>query len=252
MNKRYIIPTKQERDRRHSTGFTIIELMLAMSFVAVLLIAIAVLTMNIAKIYNRGITYKELNQVGAEIASDIHRSFNSSMVDDIKFINNETYNRLCLGKYSYVWNEVGDDDPDHTKYGAGGTQVVRLLKVTDPAEKYCDTATALPSAVAASDETRELLATGGNRDLYVYSMTISPVSPVSPADAQASSVARDSDLATQRGLYTIKVTLGTGDSSRIDVPNTRCNPPVGSNAGDEYCAIDTFTTVVSIGNTYTP
>ncbi len=230
------------------TGFTIIELMLAMSFVAVLLIAITILTMNISRIYNRGLTYKELNQTGAEIADDFRRSFTSSMVDDIKYVNNGTYNRLCLGKYSYVWNEVPDTDPSHTKYGSGGTQVARLLKVTDPAEKYCNTA-ALPNNVATADETRELLSLEGNRDLYVYSMT---VSPLTAPNAQGLSVARSSELATQRGLYTIKLTLGTGEKNRIDVANTRCNPPVGANGGDEYCAIDTFTTVVAIGNTYAP
>jgi len=240
-----------QSNRFKARGFTIVELMLAMSFVAMLLIAVAVLTMTIGQIYNRGITYKELNQTGSEVASDLRRSLTSSMVDDIKYINNETYNRLCLGTYSYVWNEVPDTDATHTKYGSGGSKVTRLLKVTDPAEKYCDTA-ALPDTIPTSDEARELLTQGGNRDLYVYKMT---VDPLAAPDPQGLSIARSSELATQRGLYTIKLTLGTGDKNRIDYAdpsNTHCKPPVGVDGGDEYCAIDTFTTVVAIGNTYSP
>lgn len=235
------------RNQSDTQGFTIIELMLAMAFVAILLIAVTVLTMNISKIYTRGVTYKELNQLGAEVVGDIHRTFTSAMVDDIKYINNDTYNRLCLGTYSYVWNEVPDASAN-TKYGTGGAKVARLLKVTDPGEAYCNTGS-LPNTVASTAETRELLAEGGDRDLYVYSLK---VSPLTAPNAQGLSVARSNELATQRGLYTIQVTLGTGEKDRIDISNTRCNPPAEANGGDEYCAIDTFTTVVSIGNIYTP
>ena len=58
-------------------GFTIIELMLAMSVVALLLLAIATMTMQMITIMTKGNTFRELNAAGRTINDDFTREFNS-------------------------------------------------------------------------------------------------------------------------------------------------------------------------------
>jgi prepilin-type N-terminal cleavage/methylation domain-containing protein len=52
-------------------GFTLIELMLAMAFIAMLLLAIALIILQISTIYNRGLTIKEAVQASSAISSDL-------------------------------------------------------------------------------------------------------------------------------------------------------------------------------------
>lgn len=57
-------------------GFTIVELMLAMTFVATLLISIAVVTINIVTIYQRGLALKAVNNVGRSLVEELTTSIN--------------------------------------------------------------------------------------------------------------------------------------------------------------------------------
>ena len=56
------------------TGFTLIELMLAMTFISVLLLAIAMTIIQIGTIYNRGVTLKEVSQAARSISDELNRS----------------------------------------------------------------------------------------------------------------------------------------------------------------------------------
>lgn len=129
-------------------GFTIIELMLAMTFVATLLISIAVVTINIVSIYQRGLAIKAVNNVGRSLIEELTTSINSApAVDTTSLCNhlassgigytgsesvkectdnhayryvyndradseNHQYSGVfCTGNYSYLWN---------TEYGING------------------------------------------------------------------------------------------------------------------------------------
>src|SRR5690554_2740424 len=113
--------------RTKQQGFTLIELTLAMAFISVLLLTIALTIMPIATIYNRGMTYKEVNQAARDVADDLRRSVRNSGVftisttganttDYVTLRNNANVvigGRLCLGSTSYIWNttkglELGD------------------------------------------------------------------------------------------------------------------------------------------------
>ena len=58
-------------------GFTLIELMLSMTFISILLVAIAVTIIQISNVYNRGITLKEVNQAGRSLSNELQRSITS-------------------------------------------------------------------------------------------------------------------------------------------------------------------------------
>ena len=90
-------------------GFTIIELLLAMTFISALLLAIALTIVQVANIYNRGIILKEVNQTSRAISDELESSLRSSSTfsteaDDKRYVNNQWGGRMCLGQYSYIWN----------------------------------------------------------------------------------------------------------------------------------------------------
>ena len=102
---------------RAAKGFTIIELALAMSFVSMLLIAVAMTVIQISNIYNRGITLKSVNQVGRVVGSEFKNSIAQKSyfeLDGAHYITDTDGGRLCTGQYSYIWN-YGKKISDYTK-----------------------------------------------------------------------------------------------------------------------------------------
>ena len=51
----------------YKKGFTLIELMLAMSFISVLLLSIAMVGIQAGKMYSRGIVLRDVNKAGRDI-----------------------------------------------------------------------------------------------------------------------------------------------------------------------------------------
>src|SRR6218665_2336873 len=108
----------QPTSMKRTGGFTLIELMLSMTFVSVLLLAIAMTIIQMATIYNKGMTVKEVNQTSRDISDDLKRSFSASQVFVVNTdpaIDSTDYvriklgseivgGRLCTGTYSYIWN----------------------------------------------------------------------------------------------------------------------------------------------------
>jgi hypothetical protein len=64
---------------RQSKGFTLVELMLSMAFVSLLLLAIALLVIQISNMYNKGLTLRAVNESGQLIASDLQETLNTSV-----------------------------------------------------------------------------------------------------------------------------------------------------------------------------
>jgi type II secretory pathway pseudopilin PulG len=166
MRKKY---TPFSRSRK---GFTIVELLLAMSFVAVLMVTIAFLVIRITAIYQKGLTVRSINQVGRNLISDFTRAvsdspmvtFNAIYADGnpttslaavpprrYDFVENRVgglqyQGAFCTGRYSYIWN-TGDainetNGPGRWTYeyrdGGGVRQIdFRLLRVDDSSRGVC-------------------------------------------------------------------------------------------------------------------
>ena len=60
---------------RRSTGFTIIELTLAMAFISVLLLSIVMTAIQAGRIYNRGAVLRSVNQAGRDVSDTLRRDF---------------------------------------------------------------------------------------------------------------------------------------------------------------------------------
>lgn len=128
------------------SGFTIIELSLAMAFIAVLLIIIAIVATSLVSVYQKGLSIKAVNGVGRNLIDEFTRAINTApSVDTTSLCNSlatanvagcvndhankyiyleqrsnpdpatgrsEQYNGIfCTGYYSYIWNTKAGLEP---------------------------------------------------------------------------------------------------------------------------------------------
>lgn len=227
-----------------TNGFTLVELMLAMTFISLLLLAIAMTTIQVSNIYNKGITLREVNQAGRAVSDELQRSIASSSPFEIdsalpnnKYIAQSGGGRLCTGRYTYAWNfgsalKGGSGAPlIMNKYTAGDTTQIHFVKVSDSGGNLCPAA---PVALPAIDHTMatEML-TGGDRDLAVHKFTITKGAE---------------DTALGQALYAITLVLGTNDRAELVTGDTSCKPPADSAGGENYCSVNQFDIVARAGN----
>ena len=74
-------------NNRRQNGFTMIELMLSVTFIAILLLAIAMLIIQMSGMYNKGLTLREASQAGQFISSEIQRSLNQTYSNAVVYVN---------------------------------------------------------------------------------------------------------------------------------------------------------------------
>ena len=83
---------------RHSreSGFTVIELTLAMAFLAFIMLFTTLTIIQMMRTYDKGLTIKQINQSGRTLVEDLSRSVSAGVASDI----NTSYidqGRLCVG-----------------------------------------------------------------------------------------------------------------------------------------------------------
>lgn len=224
---------------RRTTGFTIIELMLAMTFISVLLVAIALTTIQVSHIYNKGLTIREVNQVSRAVSADLQRSIGASTPFNVdttspttRYIVRPGGGRLCIGRYSYAWNfgkalAAGPSAPSiYNKYDDGTP--VHFAKVNDPSASLC---TAPTTSIKKSDST-EMLASG-DHDLVLHTFSITNSA---------------TDTGTGQALYAISMTIGTNDRAQLTTNDTSCKPPSQGDGSQDYCSVNQLDMVVRAGN----
>ncbi|MDN5275311.1 MAG: hypothetical protein JWP06_1212 [Candidatus Saccharibacteria bacterium] len=229
-------------------GFTLIELMLAMTFIAALLVAIALTTIQISNIYNKGITLREVNQAGRSVSDELQRTISSATPFDVtpkgtgdnapasRYVVSAGGGRLCLGNYTYAWNYgkalVGGTGAPAiiNKYsGVDNTIPIRLVRVTDPDGSLCTT----PSLPAIPKANATDLLTSGDRDLVLHDFSIKETS---------------TEPSTGQSIYAISMVVGTNDRLQLTTNDTSCKAP-GDGVGDEnYCSVNQFDIIARAGN----
>ncbi|MBR3365809.1 hypothetical protein IKG48_01665 [Candidatus Saccharibacteria bacterium] len=111
----------------NKSGFTILELALAMAFISFLMLAIGFAIVQITNIYQKGVTIKVVNNNGRELVDEFSRTILASKYDkvendkkgDFEYTYTETRGKVevageekevplhgafCVGNYSYLWN----------------------------------------------------------------------------------------------------------------------------------------------------
>lgn len=241
-----IQPSKQQ-----TTGFTIIELMLAMGFVALLLLAIAMTTIQIGKIYTKGITLRQVNQAGRALSDELQRSIAATSPFDVdtktgpmaRYIDQPGGGRLCIGKYSYAWNTgralaggMGAPAVVNT-YDQPDGAPIRFVRVNDPGALLC----ASPSNKVVQSSATEML-DSGDRDLVIHSFDIKQTTAL--------------DATTGQALYAVSFVLGTNDATQLDnvgvggiaTNDVSCKPPAQGQGGEDYCSVNKFDIIARAGN----
>ena len=237
-------------DNQKKHGFTIVELMLAMTFISVLLLAIAMTIVQIANIYNHGMILKEVNQTSRAVSEELDRAIraSSSFTTDPaahRYVNNQWGGRLCTGQYSYVWNygaslstkstnrnmytgtnAAGNNTPS----GSTTSSEISFVKVLDAAGAYCVPGTnGVYPSVSPTNATEMLRA--GDHTLAIHSFAIT-------------STATAKDALSSQALYKATFTIGTGNIDALNTDRSQCKPPNTAGADPNYCAVQQFTIVL--------
>lgn len=239
-----------------SNGFTLVELTLSMGFVAALLLAVVLTVIQIGNIYNKGIVLKAVDQVGRFLSNDIKNTISQSTsfsvvaapiplpipnTIDYKYIKqkdglgHDVGGRLCMGKYSYVWNygkAINKSYSGLNKNDSGET--IRFVKVVDDTGYYCkETAPGVYHNINTSQST-ELLKSG-DYQTAIHSFNITEVVPMDPK--------------TKQTIYKVSFLLGTNDNESIQDTYQDCKTPKQSSEQDSsYCALNYFQLLVRSGN----
>lgn len=228
----------------HGKGFTIIELTLAMTFVSILLVSVAMLSIQLINQYTRGATLKEVNQAGTEVINDIKRTMGQAQLQDngvrtrdIRASGNPDPigKVLCIGNYSYIAsNAVALEEGNGVMVGSGGsTTEARMAKVRDMGGLLCSpTNTELDDGVYENQDVVELLP-AGSRLLAVRDLTVSPNGM--PTDTSSPLYAA---FQQGRGFYTITLQISAGTTS--EMAGGECRAPSDTESNINFCAIDVF------------
>ncbi len=223
-----------------ASGFTIVELLLAMTFVAILLLVIAITVIQIGNMYNRGLTLRSVDQSGRVITADIRRTINQSQPFSLENnylsqknpdseLSEPDGGRLCTGTYTYVWNigkAIAAGSPVNVY--DNGEEEIRLARVKDNGGVYCLLANATEPII--KDDAVELLS-GGDVNLAIQSLSIEEI---------------PSTFNVGQALYRIVLEIGTNDQDAInqDVTlnsiDTSCKPPSDDDSNLDFCAVNKF------------
>ena len=201
-------------------GFTMVELMVSMVFISVLLLAIAMLILQITSIYNKGLTMREANQTGQFITSELQRALNQTYTEEVFYedMPGGSGARLCAGTTIYAWNYA--DHLDNGTNRIGGSADVRFVKFNGSPDDYCVEGDDGWSSPNIPSDATELLAEG-NSNIALHSFTFG-----------RGDVTDDS---TQT-IYSMTMVVGTTNTGLIIGNNCQADDKIA----DERCAINEF------------
>jgi hypothetical protein len=239
------------RKANTESGFTIIELLLAMAFVSVLLVLITLTVIQIGNIYNKGLTMRSVNQSGTLISNDIRQTVSQSQPfnTDTAFVMQQSNlgvttnpddafgGRLCTGAYSYIWNIPKSTSPTSppiliNTFTSGSNQI-GFVRVRDSGGQYCSAAN-LGHGIDTSDaaNAREFLAVD-NASLAIQSFNITKIVD---------------DAAIGQALYRVVFRVGTSDRTLLDTVANDCKPPSDEGSLQDFCSVNEFDFTVQAGN----
>jgi prepilin-type N-terminal cleavage/methylation domain-containing protein len=202
---------------KHQQGFTLIELMIALAFVAFILIFSTTAVIQVMQTYNKGLAIKQINQAGRTTMEDMSRYLRTADpgVVDVSLVSSQR--RACFGGISYVWNLSNTQDSVANKYDDGST--ITLARVADDSRAMCklDAFNAYPRVPKA--QATDIL----QSNVWVMSVSMSAPSVDAPLMDLTVNLAVANDPAISSGQCTQGGTVG------------------------QFCATSNFTTTVMTG-----
>lgn len=216
----------QNKPARKSKGFTIIELMMAMAFLAFILIFVVGTIVQLLRVYNKGVTLKQINQSSRTVIENMNRDIaGSKQVLTTRAGGASATNRICTDVASYVWNtrqDIRNNQNDASKMPnrySSGNQLIGLVRSDDTT--LCST----QGGVKAVDPSTATELLGGG------------------AAVNTLQVGKKNNISK---LYEVRLGLGTSDPAgyvTIPGPDETVNTCAPSPQGD-FCATAEFVTIV--------
>lgn len=210
---------------RSKQGFTLVELMIALSVLSTILVFCTVMMIRISSLYNKGVNAANLQNATRNVATDISSSVeftNNSFQTGSQSYGGLTIQSYCVGqiRYSYVLGrKLGTDDsiaPVETTHHV----LWRDTMKTD------DTCTPLNiTVVGTPPDTVPSTTNGDGYEMIGNNMRLVKfdVNPVIPS------------------VFSIDVATSFGDKDLLNGSFTACN----STKGNEFCSISEINTTVS-------
>lgn len=220
-----------------------IEMLLSMTFVAFLMITIALTTISMMKTYQRGIILTQINGASRSIMTDMQRTVSQAPIQHDQSEAMHTTHAICFSNFSYVWNtgaEIASSPPPSLIHysGAGPLNgaIVRLAKVNDPSRSMC----AVPKPQVPAALATELLPSDSSSGTSYGGIAIQDT-------ITANQIASDS----LQAIYKVSFILGTNDQSALDrgklnfAQAPSCKPPTDTDLA--YCAVNKFEFLIRAG-----
>lgn len=244
-------------------GFTIIELLLAMTFVAMLLLLIAATVIQISNIYNKGMTLRDVDQSGRTLTDDIRRTISESLPfrAETNFVqqrypgsdeNNPDGGRLCTGRYTYVWNygkTLANTEMPPINVYTTGEEVIRFVRVKDNNGAYCREEN-LDKPIKHEEATELLGETDAGWDggLALQSFSIEQVARNDVIDQALYRIVLEvGTVVVTNGEDGIDVLQREVDN-RFNTIDTSCKPPRETGLQQNFCAVNQFDFTAQAGN----
>lgn len=220
----------QSRRSSGQSGFTLVELNLAIVFVALLVLAIATTIVNVTHTYTYGVSLKTINQLGREVSGQMRRDIVAASPDRTEYVMHEGIGRLCLGSVSYVFNSaelLNTDAPDPDFVVDSNTlEPITLARINDGTNKWCDTSEY--ELDNATDTYTELLL-NDNTPLAIHEMQLDSL------------IASEEGAQYKEGITRVVFNLGTNEADTTDAG--KCKPPTDPDQNFDNCAVRQFVVV---------
>lgn len=214
-------------------GFTIVELMIAISILSLILVMSTLALMGIGDYYTKGVNITNIQDdsrnITNELSSDIQFSSTTMTTPAINPVsyNGTTVYASCFGdtRYSYA---IGFSNAEHSLWRDKMINVGNCypLNLTEPIPS-CDGNSSCPNPVVNSGS--DLLA----NNIHLSKLSIQP-------------------LTAANDVYSINIALALGSTRDLFQTNSFGNPIIINgnysclpNIGEEYCAISSLATIVT-------
>ena len=219
-------------------GFTIIELNIAIIFIAILLIAAALAIIATTKLYQQGVAIKTTNQIGRETIDVMRRDVASSSAKAIKTAEAGGVYRVCLGKVSYIIINAetlnSENPPTNLPKMPDSGALVHMARVNDTNSAWCEvdgSGQFIMNNLTATSDPVEMLQSDDINTLAVHAIDLTVLTDAASSDSEA--------------LVRLDMTLGTNEAGTVDGDN-RCKPPTDREANFDNCAVREFSTTIRV------
>lgn len=207
-------------------GFTIIELMFAMTFIAFIMLFTVLVLVQMMNMYNKGVAMSQINQTGRQLGDDLSAQARFSSSDSVVY--NQSSRRLCVGGFSYLWNMDSDRSDASTvrNYfnGESGdakkTTRLGLVKISDSSSEYCSNTSKMPN----SNQSGMVILSGRNVSILEFAV----------------------DVPSADSFISVHMVLATPGANKPVLSGGvwKCLGSGGGNDSNPYCAFGEFNNLV--------